>query len=114
MKSKLLILALVAVLTACSDGCETVTVTTVVATPVVAEPAPIAPEPVLVTELSPEPILACPQGTGCTTSPSLAPIRPIIIKQNSTPGCVRDESIALILVDGLLTDSCGNKYGATK
>jgi hypothetical protein len=105
IKTLLSIMALAA-LTACGDGCiESVTQQTDVA---VTAPVVVKPNPVL----TPEPIF-CPQSTGCPPSPTPAPIRPIVVTPSPEPICVRDTSIALVLIDGLLTDNCGNKYGQT-
>ena len=74
MKSKLLILALAAVLTACADGCETVAIAAETA-PAVVEPAPVAPvvEP---TPVEPVGVIYCPQTTnGCAVSPTPVPVR---------------------------------------
>lgn len=100
MKIKLILsIAALAALTACSDsGIETV------ASDVT--PAPIttpAPAP------SPAPVTVCPYNSICAPSP--VPSSPIVVTPSPAPVCVRDPSIALVLVDGLLTDNCGNRYG---
>ena len=77
MKSKLLILALVVVLTACADGCETVAVAAETA-PAVVEPAPVAPVAPVVepTPVEPVGVIYCPQNTnGCAVSPTPVPVR---------------------------------------
>jgi hypothetical protein len=65
----------------------------------------------------PEPpsIIACPQGVttvGCTPSPVQLPIRVITPIPNPVPPCVRNTN-PLVLIAGVWTDNCGNKYGST-
>lgn len=101
IKALLSIIALAA-LTACGD-CEP---ETVIGT------GDIATAPVVMPEPTPEPITVCPE-SGCAPSPTPLPVRPIVTTPAPDPTCVRDASIALVLVDGVLTDNCGNKYGQT-
>jgi hypothetical protein len=106
----LLSIMVLAALTACGD-CEPETVigTGDIATAPVVMPEP-TPEPAPTP--SPAPITVCPE-SGCAPSPTPLPVRPIVTTPSPEPICVRDTSIALVLVDGVLTDNCGNKYGQT-
>lgn len=100
IKVFLLVVVLTA-LTACGD-CEP---ETVIGTGDIATATVVMPEP------TPEPIIVCPEATGCALSPTPAPVRPIVVTPSPEPTCVRDVSIALVLIDSVLTDNCGNKYG---
>ena len=99
-----------AILTACGD-CESVETGAAVIAPVAtvgSTPPPQQPVPVITTT---ESDTVCPQTTSCEPTPTPSPIRPIIVTPSPTPVCVRDESITLVLINEVLTDNCGNKYG---
>lgn len=119
------------VLSACSasDDCPPVVVTPVVEQPIVSLPTPepivppvVAPTPAvvcvdgkeLVQGVCVEVVQVCPMGSlSCPPSPTPLPpnrVPPIIVDPNPVPVCVRDSN-PLVLVNGMLTDNCGNKYG---
>lgn len=80
-----------------------------------AVPPPVCEEgKVLIQGICVTVVQACPQGsTPCPPSPTpLPPNRePTVVSDpNPVPTCVRDSN-PLVLVNGMLTDNCGNKYG---
>jgi len=118
----LITIILAALLAACGD-CppdaviappEVVTVAApepIVTTPVAApQPPVIAP---VAQPVTPEPIQACPQSTGCLPSPAqLPPNRIPVVEPNPTSACVRDNT-PLVYIAPFWVDNCGNKYGQT-
>ena len=101
----LITITLAALLTACGCGVEELPVTVKVDAPLLVEPTlqtPVAtPEPAMV---------ACPQSNGCEPSPVTMPVRNITIVEDTQTVCVRNDE-PLAMIDGVLTDNCGNKYG---
>ena len=101
------ILTLVAILSACAP-CEQ-EIVVVVQEPtkviqVVPEPEPVVPEDTAG-------VVYCAQASSsCPTSPVPLP-RPVINTPVQEPTCTRDTNIPLVVVNGVLTDNCGNKYG---
>jgi hypothetical protein len=115
--NNLLTLVLTAALTACGDGCIDAPTLPANVVSVVVEPAPVVttPAPVVLctTEITTNcEILFCPLSIGCAPSPTPSPNPPIITTPSPLPTCVRNAD-QLVLIDGVLTDNCGNKYGAT-
>ena len=117
----LITIILTALLAACGD-CPPEPLPTVIAAPVVVIPEPIVeapsvkPEPVVQAPVvTPEPVTICPQSTAspCAPSPTPAPVRPIVIEPNPEPVCVRNTE-PLVMINGTLTDNCGNKYGTVR
>jgi hypothetical protein len=118
-----LLLAIVAALTlaACADGVCDLVVTAeppaAVVTPVPAPaPAP-SPSPAPTPTPTPAPVTYCPLSGAATDicpapSPTPAPTRPVVTTPSPTPTCTRNAD-PLVLIDGVLTDNCGNKYGST-
>lgn len=116
-----LLLAIVAVLAlaACGTGdCEPVpAVVSPIANVSVVAPAPAptpppAPTVICTTEITTNcEILFCPQAgtTACPPSPKPVPRQPVVVTP-TPPTCIRDDA-PLVLVEGVLTDNCGSKYG---
>ena len=110
----LITITLAALLTACGSGTIETTEAVVKSDVVTLEPlkveAPtvVTPEPAIV---KPEPVVTvCAESNGCEPSPVALPVRNVTIIEDNQPVCVRD-SAPLVMIDGVLTDNCGNKYG---
>lgn len=73
------------------------------------EPTTVAPSPVLNPPIG---VTVCPQGTNdqCGNSPTMLPVRPIVIEPNPEPVCIRNNE-PLVIINNALTDNCGNTYG---
>ena len=101
----LITITLAALLTACGCGVDELPVTVKV-------DAPLLVEPTLQTPVAtPEPALTvCAQSNSCEPSPVTLPVRNVTIIEDTQPVCLRD-STPLVMIDGVLTDNCGNKYG---
>ena len=101
----LITITLAALLTACGCGVEESPVTVKVDAPLLVEPTLQMPA------ATPEPVLTvCPQSNGCEPAPVALPARKVTTVDDTQPVCVRD-STPLVMIDGVLTDNCGNKYG---
>lgn len=98
----LITITLAALITACGCGVEEPSVTVKVDAPLIVETPVATPEPT---------IAVCAQSNSCEPSPVTMPVRNVTIIEDNQPVCVRD-SMPLVTIDGVLTDNCGNKYGA--
>ena len=98
-------------LIACGDGVHQVSDNNAAAVTVEVQ-QPIIDKPVEVVNTEPS-IIVCPQNSAnqCGDTPYKLPNRVTVTPDNSIP-CIRDNN-PLVIVDGVLTDNCGNKYGST-